>query len=434
MVNSANAESGGARLDFPVWLMRVCGRSEATASAYARDMQAFCDWADAQELSIENALSRPQLGLYLMQRMTQKKRWSGEQQQLGARSAARIVSALRMYQSWLLFNGELAQDAGFEPQPPKYSRRLPDYYNTDEMAGLVAAWDGDTTPLGLRNAAMLHLLYATGIRASELCGLNLGDFEPQARLLRVRGKGGRERVVPYGAKAAAALERWLKLGRPHLWDEGRGTRDARVAAASVPPGSNEPGKSNEQGAMSNEPGESNEQGAMSNEPGKSNEQGAISNEPDAAAHPSSPIPDPSTDPASLTSDPSTDPRSLIPDLSLSRRTSGAGDIADVPRAGMSNRPAASPALFLNHRGGRLTRRGLHNVVDRSALKAGLVKALSTHKLRHACATHLLEGGADVRLVQELLGHQSLATTQIYTQVTRTKLLEAFENSHPRAKK
>ena len=91
-------------------------------------------------------------------------------------------------------------------------------------------------------------------------------------------------------------------------------------------------------------------------------------------------------------------------------------------------------MFLNHRGGRLTRRGLHDIVDRSALKAGLSKQVSTHKLRHACATHLLEGGADVRLVQELLGHQSLATTQVYTQVTRTQLLDAFDRAHPRAKR
>ena len=92
------------------------------------------------------------------------------------------------------------------------------------------------------------------------------------------------------------------------------------------------------------------------------------------------------------------------------------------------------ALFLNHRGSRLTRRGLHDVVDKSALKAGILKSVSSHKLRHACATHLLEGGADVRLVQELLGHQSLATTQVYTQVTRTQLLDAFDKAHPRAKK
>lgn len=441
MVNSANPESGGARLDFPVWLTRVCGRSEATASAYARDMQAFRDWAAGESLSLEAALSRPQLGLYLMQRMTAKKRWSGEQQQLGARSAARIVSALRMYQSWLRFNGELAQDAGFEPEPPKYSRRLPDYYNTDEMAGLVAAWDGDATPLGLRNSAMLHLLYATGIRASELCGLNRGDFEPQARLLRVRGKGGRERVVPYGAKAAAALERWLKLGRPHLSSGGDPAAEP-VPLSSGGPRAADPAPQDAHSPSSGGilPPGSNEQGLMSNEPGKSNEQGVMSKEPGDPPHPSSRVPHPSSDP------------------STGRRTSGAGDggaaqVAQPPSSGgpraaepgtpdpphsllltpYSTRPEGA-ALFLNHRGGRLTRRGLHNVVDRSALKAGLVKALSTHKLRHACATHLLEGGADVRLVQELLGHQSLATTQIYTQVTRTKLLEAFENSHPRAKK
>ena len=305
-----------------------------------------------------------------------------------------MVSALRIYQSWLRFNGELEGAEGFDPEPPKYSRRLPDYHNTDEMQALVCAWEGERGPLALRNSAMLHLLYATGIRASELCGLNLGDVEPRARLLRVRGKGNRERVVPYGARAAEALERWLELrhllshnGPDRQEAEGRRQGDQGPEGSSdfsLTTGGRGPASSGFQSPVSNE------RGAMSNEPG-------------ATARPGH---------SALNPDPSTGPGSPVP--------------------GPSDRPA--DALFLNHRGGRLTRRGLHDVVDRSALRAGIVKSVSTHKLRHACATHLLEGGADVRLVQELLGHQSLATTQVYTAVTRTQLLDAFDRAHPRAKK
>ena len=377
MLNSTQPAGQGGRMDFTDWLTRVCGRSAATAAAYERDAAAFADWASGQGLSHARALSRAQLGLYLMERMQPGKRWAAEQRKLGARSAARIVSALRAWQNWLRFSGELAAGEGFEPQPPKYSRRLPDYYNTAEMEKLVGAWDGDSAPLSLRNSAMLHLLYATGIRASELCGLDLGDMEPGARLLRVRGKGNRERVVPYGERAAAALERWLEAGRAHL--------EVRHLMSH---------NSNEQMEVRLQSDHSNEQGVRSKEPAGATRSSTRNLKPETG----NPKPDPSSAP----------PSSLIP-----------------PHSG---------ALFLNHRGGRLTRRGLHDVIDRSALRAGLVKSLSTHKLRHACATHLLEGGADVRLVQELLGHQSLATTQIYTQVTRTQLLDAFEKSHPRAKK
>ncbi|MCB1220989.1 MAG: tyrosine-type recombinase/integrase [Planctomycetales bacterium] len=376
MLNSTQAAGQGGRLGFADWLTRVCGRSTATAKSYERDAAAYVDWSEGQGLALRQALNRAQLGLYLMERMDERRRWAGEQQKLGARSAARIVSALRMYQAWLRFNGELDGADGFDPEPPKYSRRLPDYHNTDEMQALVSAWDGERGPLALRNAAMLHLLYATGIRASELCGLNIGDIEPRARLVRVRGKGNRERVVPYGAKAAAALEQWLSSGRPLLGDQGPGTRDQTADSGDRGSGFGDP------------------QSSQSDSRQRSAETG-------------------NRKPAT--------------------RSAETGN----PDTGMRKPETGNPkpdALFLNHRGSRLTRRGLHDVVDKSALKAGILKSVSSHKLRHACATHLLEGGADVRLVQELLGHQSLATTQVYTQVTRTQLLDAFDKAHPRAKK
>jgi len=403
MVNSRQPDYSRARMDFAAWLVRVCGRSAATASAYERDARAYRDWAAAQDLSLEAALSRPQLGLYLLERMQDKKRWAGEQQQLGARSAARIVSALRMYQGWLRFNGELAAAAGFEPEPPQYSRRLPDYYNTAEMSALVAAWDGDPAPLSLRNAAMLHLLYATGIRASELCGLDLGDLEPRARLLRVRGKGNRERVVPYGQKAAAALELWLQQGRPLL--DGGTASAVHSPRTPVPPGRGGTASAVHSPRTPVPPGRG----------------GTAS----AVHSPLTPVP-----PGSKNYGVAAAP----PPPGSKQRGDASSPSSPIPHSTLQPETGNLKPLFLNHRGGRLTRRGLHNVVDRSALRAGLIKPLSAHKLRHACATHLLEGGADVRLVQELLGHQSLNTTQVYTQITRTQLLEAYDKSHPRAKK
>ncbi|MEZ5337947.1 MAG: tyrosine-type recombinase/integrase [bacterium] len=400
-------------MGFLDWLTRVCGRSRATAEAYARDTAAYMDWAAGQGLTAAQALNRAQLGLYLMERMQPKRRWAGEERQLGARSAARVVSALRIYQSWLRFNGELDGADGFDPEPPKYSRRLPDYYNTDEMQALVCAWEGERGPLALRNSAMLHLLYATGIRASELCGLNLGDVEPRARLLRVRGKGNRERVVPYGARAAAALERWLEVrnllshnGPDKLGDRGSGFGDPQTSPGDRVSGFGDPQASpGDRGSGFGDP-----QSSQSDSRQRTSETG--NRKPDYRA---------------------ADAGNRNPDTGMRKPETGNRKPENgSPVPGPSDRPA--DALFLNHRGGRLTRRGLHDVVDRSALRAGIVKSVSTHKLRHACATHLLEGGADVRLVQELLGHQSLATTQVYTAVTRTQLLDAFDRAHPRAKK
>jgi site-specific recombinase XerD len=200
-------------------------------------------------------------------------------------------------------------------QPPKYGRPLPDYVASHELRAVVCAFDGGGTPREQRSAALLHLIYAAGLRAGEAQALNVADLDLPARFVRVHGKGSRVRVVPFGLPAAQALEGYLAAGRPAL----------------------------------------------------------------------------------LRADP------------------------------------RCPALWLGPSGRRLSVRTIAHVLNDAVLRAGQLRRLSPHQLRHACATHLLEGGADVRLVQELLGHESLQTTQVYTQITAARLREVYDASHPRAK-
>jgi site-specific recombinase XerD len=309
---------GEKRLSFADYLAHLRGKSPATVTAYTRDVAAFEQWCAARQTPAINALTRTQVGLYLIERTAPRdlRRGSETAGTVSSRSAARAVSALKAYGQYLAFVGELAASELEELRPPKYSRPLPAYFNADEIRAIVCAFDAETTPAGLRNAAILHLIYAAGLRVSECAGLRLGSVRLSERLAVVMGKGRREREVPFGAAAEAALRRYLEAGRP----------------------------------------------------------------------------------------------TLVTDKS-------------------------SDWLWLNRRGGnRLTARAMRNILDQAALRAGTLKPISPHKLRHACATHMLEGGADVRLLQDLLGHQSINTTQVYTQITRTTLLREYEKAHPRAGK
>jgi integrase/recombinase XerD len=296
-------------------LAQVRGRSAATVRSYLRDVGAFLNYLDANNIALQQGLTRPRAGLYLMQRTEARRRQPGEAGRIASRSAARALSALNALAQYLVFSGELGENALSGMHPPKYSRKLPPYLSVDELKLLLAAYAGQDGALALRNTALLTLLYATGLRVSECAGLDLGSLKFDERTLRVIGKGNKARETPFGAVAAEALQRYIAQARPAL------------------------------------------------------------------------------------------------------ATAKSGE-----------------ALWLNARGGRLSTRAMWDVLDQAVLKAGLVKHLSPHKLRHACATHMLEGGADVRLLQEFLGHESLNTTQIYTQVTMTRLREVYEQAHPRAKR
>lgn len=243
---------------------------------------------------------------------------------LSAVSAARALIAVRGLHRFAAAEGIIDLDVARAVKPPTPSRRLPKSLALDDVLALLegAGGDGPTDgPLTLRNRALLELLYSTGARISEAVGLDVDDIDTEARSVLLRGKGGKQRLVPVGRPAIAALDAYLVRGRPDLARRGRGS---------------------------------------------------------------------------------------------------------------SSSPAAGPAIFLNARGGRLSRQSAWQVLQDAAERAGITAAVSPHTLRHSFATHLLDGGADVRVVQELLGHASVTTTQIYTLVTVNALREVWAGAHPRA--
>ncbi len=248
---------------------------------------------------------------------------------LSAVSAARALIAVRGFHRFAAAEGIIDIDVARAVKPPTPSRRLPKSLTLDEVLALLEGAGGDSPsdgPLTLRNRALLELLYSTGARISEAVGLDVDDVDTEARSVLLRGKGGKQRLVPVGRPAIAALDAYLVRGRPELAGRRRG----------------------------------------------------LGSSPSRSA------------------------------------------------------PAPGPAIFLNARGGRLSRQSAWQVLQDAAERAGVTAAVSPHTLRHSFATHLLDGGADVRVVQELLGHASVTTTQIYTLVTVHALREVWAGAHPRA--
>ena len=239
-------------------------------------------------------------------------------------SAARRLAAIRSFGRWLRREEHVERDPGALMATPKQDRKLPARLEEPEMARLIEAPDG-STPLGRRDRAILELFYASGLRLAELAGLGLEDIDLGNRRVRVLGKGGKERIVPFTRAAAAALRAWL---------------------------------------------------------------------PDRGA--------------------------------LARRDDGA-----APASRSRGRAAAEP-LFVNYRGGRLSTRSVDRLVRRHAAAAGTRRGISPHALRHSFATHLLERGADLRAIQEMLGHARISTTQRYTHVSAAQLLSVYKKTHPKA--
>jgi integrase/recombinase XerD len=240
---------------------------------------------------------------------------------LAASSAARSVIAVRGFHRFALREGLTQSDPARPVRPPRAPQRLPKAISVADVTALIeAAGHGAQHELALRDKALLELLYGTGARISEAVGLDVDDVDVETRTALLRGKGGKERLVPFGTCAREALTAYLSAGRPAPEESAGG-----------------------------------------------------------------------------------------------RRGCSAG------------------ALFRNARGGRLSRQSAWIVLGRAARGAGLPVEVSPHTLRHSFATHLLEGGADLRVVQELLGHASVATTQVYTRVSVEHLREVYATSHPRAR-
>ncbi len=307
-MSRAAAGAGGAGWEQPIsaYLNHLAadrGLARASLEAYRRDLTALQRWGAVERIATPARLRDGDLRRFLI----------ASAERLGPRSRARMLSTLRGFHRFLLAEGLAPRDPTLTLLSPRAGRRLPEVLSRAQVERLLAAPPlGE--PAGLRDRALLELLYGCGLRVGELCGLTAADLDARGRTLRVTGKGDKERVLPVGAPALRAVEAYQRHGRPRL---------------------------------------------------------------------------------------------------AGRRACG--------------------ALFLNQRGGPLTRVGVWGILKRWGVAAGLPSTLHPHTLRHTYATHLLEGGADLRAVQALLGHADIGTTEIYTHVDRAFLIEAYRAAHPRAR-
>lgn len=283
------------------------GLAENTVSAYTRDLARYREWLDENGLGEFSEVTGVHVTAFL------RSLAQNDEKKLSPTSIARSLSSVRSLHRFLLEEAVVTIDVAKDVKPPKQQDRLPKAITIAQVEALLATASGDA-PQAIRDRALLELLYATGARVSEVCSLNVDDVV-DTDIVRLTGKGDKQRIVPIGSYARTALDEYLVRVRPAL--SARGT--------------------------------------------------------------------------------------------------------------------ATPALFLGLRGQRVSRQNAWLIIKAAAERAGLAEHVSPHTLRHSFATHLLQGGADVRVVQELLGHSSVATTQIYTLVTADTLRDMYTQSHPRAR-
>jgi integrase/recombinase XerC len=282
-----------------------------TLRAYRGDLERFLQFMAIEVLAEDEKRVRPKdVDVLAIRSFLASQTARG----LSRRSQARALASLRGLFRFACREGLLEANPAAAVRIPKQPRSLPRHLRPGEVENLIEAANGDE-PLDRRDRALLELLYAAGLRVAELVSLDWSDFDLEGRVVRVLGKGGKERMVPYGRHAAQALGEWRRR-----WDEVRGTTG----------GTEEP-------------------------------------------------------------------------------------------------------VWLNHRGGRLSARSVRRVLDKRVEQAAVAAGVHPHTLRHTFATHLLEGGADLRAIQELLGHSSLSTTQRYTHLEIDRLLSVYRDSHPRAR-
>ncbi|MCF2572827.1 site-specific tyrosine recombinase XerD [Brevibacterium sp. UCMA 11754] len=284
------------------------GLSRNSIDAYARDLARYGTWLNGQGIGHLGEVARTHVEAFALHLLDEN---------LAPRTRARALVAVRRFHGFTLGEGLAATDPASEVSPPQEGLRLPKALSLDDVEAMLATTGGEE-PAQIRAAALLELLYATGARISEAVGVDLDDVDLEASLVRLYGKGGKERIVPFGSHASTALGAWVSRTRPSM---------AAKVRSSAPAG----------------------------------------------------------------------------------------------------------ALFLNARGTRLSRQTAWQIVKDAGELAGLEVEVSPHTFRHSFATHLLEGGADIRVVQELLGHASVTTTQIYTKVSEETLREVYATSHPRAR-
>ncbi|WAA13820.1 site-specific tyrosine recombinase XerD [Fervidibacillus halotolerans] len=291
--------------DFLHFLIVEKGLAENTIQSYKRDLNSFCQFLQ-KELNISdfNRVQRSDI-MQFLNRLKQENKSS--------RTIARHIASIRSFHQFLLRERITDFDPTLHIETPHREMTLPKVLNVNEVEVLLQSPD-ETTPFGLRDKAMLELMYATGMRVSELINLNVKDVHITMGFVRCIGKGNKERIIPIGKYALSAVDTYIRKGRRKL-------------------------------------------------------------------------------------------------LRQKYRTD---------------------ALFLNHHGKRLSRQGFWKILKQLAQKAGIQKELTPHTLRHSFATHLLENGADLRSVQEMLGHSDISTTQIYTHVSKSRLKDVYGKYHPRA--
>jgi integrase/recombinase XerD len=294
------------------------GLAKNTLSSYRRDLRRYLDFLAHLDRDDLSQVTGADVAAFL----AALRLGDSEHAALSASSAGRTIVAVRGFHRFAVREGKVDVDTAGAIRPPTPARRLPKAIAVQDVERLLEAAGAQGTPRARRDRALLEVLYGTGARISEAVGLDIEDVDLDAGMVRLFGKGSKDRLVPLGSYAKDALELYFVSGRPALASAGTGTKPGRSSRAAV---------------------------------------------------------------------------------------------------------------FLNARGGRLSRQSAWTVLRTAAADAGLTAGISPHTLRHSFATHLLDGGADVRVVQELLGHASVTTTQIYTMVTVERLREVYASAHPRAR-
>jgi integrase/recombinase XerD len=294
------------------------GLAKNTLSSYRRDLSRYLEFLAARDREDLSQVTEEDVAAFL----AALRLGDAEHPPLSASSAGRTIVAVRGFHRFAVREGNVDADTAGAIRPPTPARRLPKAIPVEDVERLLEAAGAEGTPRAQRDRALLEVLYGTGARISEAVGLDVDDVDLDAGMVRLFGKGSKDRMVPLGSYAKAALELYFAAARPAL-------------------------------------------------------------------------------------------------------------AAGAPAAGRGRNSRA--AVFLNARGGRLSRQSAWTVLRTAATRAGLMAGISPHTLRHSFATHLLDGGADVRVVQELLGHASVTTTQIYTMVTVERLREVYASAHPRAR-
>ena len=303
---------GTLREQFLVHIGIERGLAKATVSAYESDLNKYVAWLQTHGIAKPDDIAKQDVEDYIAALDA-----DGE----SARSKARRLASIHEFHRFALAQRAVSADVAASVKAPKGASVLPDVLSVDEVSRLLdaAAVGGSTDPVALRDKALLEFMYATGCRVSEAVGTNLDDIDLEEKVVRLMGKGSKQRLVPLGSYARNSVVAYLNAGRGEL---------ERRSTAKVP----------------------------------------------------------------------------------ERR-----------------------ALFLNKRGKRISRQSVWEIVKTAGERAGITKPLHPHTLRHSFATHLIQGGADVRTVQELLGHASVTTTQIYTHVSPEALIETYLTAHPRAR-